>query len=458
MGNSEENQNNNESEIIVNKNRELENNNDINNELSPFHSVLLGLRINYKVTEEIKFYVQTRNKNGKTVYSTQTKVQLNISTKFFGAIISSFTLKDLENGNYEFILSPQSEGVFLFETLIIFANQQHKIENFVHIYRDTLFRSLNKNNINHNNENLAEIGIINLHEQNEKFDFPTCIKVDIHNRFIITDQNNHRILLLNSSSKILKIITEVDQQKLNTPWGIAIHPLNADVYISDHNNHQIIVFDCKLNFKFKFGLNKKFKSDFQPTGIDFDTKFQQLLVADYANHCLQIFDSDGNFIRRIGKKGSSDGDFRYPVDVCFSPMTNQIIVSDQGNHRVQIFNPNGQFIQTLGQKSDKITKFLYPVGVFADKFDGKIFVVDRNNHRIHFFDKDGEPINQLSNFDFFDEFEKVKFDPHSWLENENDLSTNQLILYRPAGITFHYNGSLLICNGAFHNILFLSAR
>ena len=69
-----------------------------------------------------------------------------------------------------------------------------------------------------------------------------------------------------------------------------------------------------------------------PCGIALG-KDNKLFVCDKNNHRIQVFGINLKFVSCFGKKGSGDGEFRYPDDLTFDP-AGDVYVTDHYNHCV----------------------------------------------------------------------------------------------------------------------------
>ena len=138
--------------------------------------------------------------------------------------------------------------------------------------------------------------------------------------------------------------------------GIAVHPSTSHVYVADHNNHRISVFDSKGAFVRSFGSEGSEAEQFNhPTGIAFSTGTGLLYICDTHNHRVCIYDSDGKWLRAVGgKRGDADGELSEPshVAVCQSPLDttqDRVYVTDYGNDRVQVYDQDGKFLLKFGK-------------------------------------------------------------------------------------------------------------
>ena len=55
-------------------------------------------------------------------------------------------------------------------------------------------------------------------------------------------------------------------------------------------------------------------------------------------NAVQIFDTNGHFITKVGKLGTTDGQFKKPEHV-FIDTGGNLYVVDRGNARIQVFQP-----------------------------------------------------------------------------------------------------------------------
>ena len=71
-------------------------------------------------------------------------------------------------------------------------------------------------------------------------------------------------------------------------------------------------------------------------------------VVDHDLHRVQYFTPDGSFLGKWGEEGSGDGDFRHPEHAMVAS-NGRVYVVDAGNDRVQYFTPAGSFVGKWGQ-------------------------------------------------------------------------------------------------------------
>ena len=220
-------------------------------------------------------------------------------------------------------------------------------------------------------------------------------------------------------------------QQTSCLYGVAVSPVNGNVFVSDSDKFQIHVFDVERKHVRTFGQRGREEAQLgRPLGVDVSAD-GQLYVANKHNHCVSVFREDGTFIRTIGQgklwcpsdvlvhssglvyvaegnnqriavfsqegelvrtfgsKGGGKGEFKYPSGVAVSPDGHQLYVSDKCNYRVQVFTLEGQYVRDFGADQ------LDPRGLSITS-DGSVLVADKENNCVAVFDKKGELIHSIA--------------------------------------------------------------
>ncbi len=129
---------------------------------------------------------------------------------------------------------------------------------------------------------------------------------------------------------------------LSFPTGIAIDENKGEVYISDHNNIRIMVYDLNGTFKRQIRGSGMLGSRFlRPQGLAIDA--ERLYIVDSYNSSLVVYDKNGTFLSYKGTYGSSPGEFRIPLDAVFD-RDGKLFVSNHNNSRIDVFGVDS-FIQ-----------------------------------------------------------------------------------------------------------------
>jgi len=85
-----------------------------------------------------------------------------------------------------------------------------------------------------------------------------------------------------------------------------------------------------------------------PSGVAFDNRNNQIVVADTNNHRIQIFDEEGTFLRSFGQ-----GHLSLPGGIAIDPAGNYF-VSDAGTDCIQVFDYAGTFVRVIGSKGKEM--------------------------------------------------------------------------------------------------------
>ena len=114
------------------------------------------------------------------------------------------------------------------------------------------------------------------------------------------------------------------------------------------------------------------------------SKDHRVYVVDGTNHKIRIFDRNGKYLSSFGKKGSENGELRFPLGIDIDH-SGKVYIADSGNHRLQIFNPDGKFIAKIILPS-KNKQPADPTDVAVDDSRNRCYIVDNDNHYILVYD------------------------------------------------------------------------
>ena len=185
--------------------------------------------------------------------------------------------------------------------------------------------------------------------------------------------------------------TEQNKKQFIYPYQLANGP-NNELFVSDRENHQLIIFDDKLQYLRVFGSKGSGKvkkgTFYNPTGLAVDAAGGALYVADH-NNIIQKFELNGDmsldYVGYYGKKEREKGQLLYPCGLAFS--SKGLFVCDYGNHRIQVFK--GSEVDSFGHHGSNIGEFKEPHSIVINKDENKVFVTDHSNNRIQVFTTEG---------------------------------------------------------------------
>lgn len=97
-----------------------------------------------------------------------------------------------------------------------------------------------------------------------------------------------------------------------------------------------------------------------PTDIAVDSK-NNIYIVDSALHCINVFNSNGQFIRKIGKRGQGPSDLLTPLNIGID-INNTIWICEIGNRRIQTFSETGTSLSTLKIPLRITSNIIFPSG------------------------------------------------------------------------------------------------
>jgi len=175
-------------------------------------------------------------------------------------------------------------------------------------------------------------------------------------------------------------LSESDLVISRKPWGLAINPTTQLIYVTDREQHQVLVYNHDGSPAFAFGCYGRNTGEFRrPCGIAFDVALDRIYITDKDNHRVQVFSSVGVFIFSFGVRGKKNGQFAFPWGIDVNRLGTQIVVADSRNHRLQLFSEHGTFLRKI---ADRGAFFDYPRGVAFDPTGQYVFSTDFNLHHV----------------------------------------------------------------------------
>ena len=270
-----------------------------------------------------------------------------------------------------------------------------------------------------------EVRVINWDDENlgtrggsDLFQWPAALLVDDEENLYVSDEANHKIVVMNKDGEHIKSFGEKGTEvgELDRPSGMAFDA-EGNIVVSDTMNNRIQRFTRDGELLQSFGREGSSEGHFSmPWGVTVDQS-GFVYVADWKNDRVQKFTPEGTFVMSIGSKGSGKGEFLRPTSVAVDAH-GDIYVSDWQNDRVQLFNREGRYIQSFhGDASlsesgkqyilaNKVTLRLREMGDFEKtqrldapmtvRVDGefRLFITDFGNHRIQIYQKDAVALSE----------------------------------------------------------------
>jgi len=165
------------------------------------------------------------------------------------------------------------------------------------------------------------------------------------------------------------------------------------IFVCDHGNNRVQVFDKDWNFIRKFGSVGNLPGFFyDPWSIAVD-RSSMVYVSDSGNSRVQKFTVDGRSVSAFGAQGFQPGKLKAPTGITIGRM-NDVLVADTGNHRIEDFDMSGSYISSRGIYGVALGSFNLPQDVAVDR-DNNIYVVDTRNHRVQIFYETVDTIDRI---------------------------------------------------------------
>jgi tripartite motif-containing protein 71 len=115
----------------------------------------------------------------------------------------------------------------------------------------------------------------------------------------------------------------------------------------------------------------------RPKGLAVDAK-GWVYVADSGNDRIQVLDPYGVPRRRVGERGTLDGQFHQPSAVLVRRVSEDVLVADTGNNRTQAIHWTTQPYRNLEPEAPPFE----PIGIAESRTDSKLYVLNGRDGRI----------------------------------------------------------------------------
>ena len=212
---------------------------------------------------------------------------------------------------------------------------------------------------------------------------PIAVVANNESDFSILDQGSQVIFnIKNEKDDVLRCFKRKENDFASMA-GICRLP-NGEFLFTDSKQNKIfrITQDCKHVKSFNDSLKLQ-----QPTGIAYSATTHEIWVIETAAHRIAILNDSGKMKRTFGERGNDEGQFNYPISICFDKKGMAYVV-DAMNFRVAIFDAEGTFQSSFGQAGDGSGNLARPKGIAVDSF-GNIYVVDALFNAVQLFDNKG---------------------------------------------------------------------
>lgn len=223
---------------------------------------------------------------------------------------------------------------------------------------------------------------------------PLALSVNHDRDIVVTESNSNltTVAVLSQDGKGRQTLELSGEGKFINPHGMTMDS-TGNVYVTDRDANRVYMFTPQHSMTKSVGSRGSGNLQFcYPIGISFNPKGNKFYVCDEDNHRVQVLEKDLSYDRCFGRKGTGPGEFTNPLYSAFDSKGN-VYITDCYNNRVQVFTPDGQFIRSIQDKSSS-QKLEHPYAIAIDSVDS-VYVSERDRHCITMFNSDGQYVSSF---------------------------------------------------------------
>ena len=248
-------------------------------------------------------------------------------------------------------------------------------------------------------------------------------------------------------------------EQLNSPLGVTVDNETGNIYIADHDNSCVKVFDSTGKYLFKFGDNEGEGKMYYPRGLAI---YEDRILITQGNNYILNYQLNGKFVSTIGRHGRGELEFINLFSLTIDESNGNIYICDYNNNRIQILNNDLSFKSQFGKDTLK-----YPRDVKLSK--EYIYVLDESNPCLHLFNYNhilqksvisrGKGMEVIDPWFFFvDQTENILIsDPNSnsihIFNTEFQLIHKIPVSNKPTGVTVDKQGRVIVVSLAVKDCL-----
>lgn len=216
------------------------------------------------------------------------------------------------------------------------------------------------------------------------------VDVDRQDNVWVFNRSPHPVIQFDKNGKMLQAWNEV---QVKSPHSVRVDP-EGNVWLIDVKGHMIFKFTAAGRLLMVLGrspgTNDSKEYFNEPTGIAFAPAGDLYISDGYVNSRVIKFNKNGEYLTHWGRRGTGDGEFNLPHDVCLDSR-GRLYVADRANQRVQIFDASGKFL-------GKWTDIGAPWGLYYVAREDAIYMCDGNNNRVVKLDLNGRILGVLGSY------------------------------------------------------------
>ena len=171
--------------------------------------------------------------------------------------------------------------------------------------------------------------------------------------------------------------------ELDWPHGVAIHEETHQIFVANTDNHRVEIFSETGEFFHQLGVGQL--SELWGIAIHGDS----LYVSCQGDHTVSKFSlTELCRVRRIGGKGSNNGQFHYPSQLTTDPI-GCVFIADDLNYRICIHDPDLNHLRNI---TLQLMSLPYDVKVSRDRL---YVLCPRNNPCLLVLTLEGDKLHSL---------------------------------------------------------------
>ncbi|MEW8026687.1 MAG: hypothetical protein AB2792_15315 [Candidatus Thiodiazotropha sp.] len=228
--------------------------------------------------------------------------------------------------------------------------------------------------------------------QREGYSFAKPFDIAVHRGRVFISDTVHRVVFALDfvSGQSIIIGDSGDAGDLYKPLGVATDN-QGNLYVCDIQLKKVMSYNRNGQWRYDIDLSNEME---RPSGVEVSDDGNTIFVVDVGGikstqHSVAVYDTQNrSYLRTIGSRGKSDGEFNLPRDVAMG-LEGHLFVTDGGNFRVQVLDQQGTPIRSWGSPGRQLGQFSRPKGIASDS-EGNIYVVDAAFGNFQIFTSTGE--------------------------------------------------------------------